>query len=320
MQTNSWRVATMTDVCVVGSFMMDMIVRTPRFPRPGETVTGSSLTTLPGGKGFNQAVAAARAGASTAMVGLLGADAFGDAFAVALAQEQIDSTAVSRTAAAGTGVGLPLVDDTGQNAIVIVPQANLAVDAAMIEHFASVIDGAQVVVLQLEIPDDAIVAAATIAHEAHAVVVLNPAPFRTLPAELLPLVDLLTPNEHELAQLAATIGASRSSVAETAMEVARRTGAQLVVTLGEAGALVVDSDGTTPVPAYSVHAIDTVGAGDAFTGNLAAGLAKGMPIRESARRANAAAALSVTAVGGAASAPTARQIDAFLGAHEGASC
>jgi len=310
----------MSDVCVVGSLMMDLIVRTPRFPAPGETVTGRSLVTLPGGKGFNQAVAANRAGASTAMVGCLGEDAFGQEFRDWLRREGIDATGVSSTNTAGTGVGMPVVDDSGQNAIVIVPQANLVADSAMVHGQEPVITAAKTLVLQLEIPDEANLAAAQVAKAAQATVLLNPAPFRPVPEELLELVDILIPNEHELEQLGAALGITADTVALLATAVRAQLGLDLVVTLGAAGALVVDADGITPVPAMRVEAVDTVGAGDTFIGNLAAHLARGVPLRAAVRTANAAAALSVTKVGGAASTPTTEQVDRFLATAGAAAC
>ena len=304
----------------MGSFMMDLIVRTPRFPAPGETITGRSLVILPGGKGFNQAVASARSGARTAMVGCLGNDAFGQDFREWLDRESIDASGVAVTDLAGTGVGMPVVDDSGQNAIVIIPQANLANDARIMHKHESVIAGSDVIVLQLEIPDDANLAAARLAKRAGAKVVLNPAPFRVLPSELLELVDLLVPNEHELEQLAQSLEVPVDGVEGVAHAIHQLLRIDLVVTLGDAGALVVDDEGVGGIPGMHVDPVDTVGAGDTFTGNLAAHIARGIPLREAVVRANAAAALSVTQVGGAASTPTAEQVEQFLRDMEVKTC
>lgn len=302
----------MTDVCVVGSFMMDLIVRSPRFPLPGETVTGISLTPMPGGKGFNQAIAAARAGASTAMVGCLGDDAYGAEFREWMRREGVDAEGVATTTVAGSGTAVPIVDDRGQNAIVIVPQANLEAHADTVQASAEKITGSKCLVMQLEIPDDANVEAARIAQAAGVHVVLNPAPFRELSRDLLELVDLVVPNEHELDQLAESLGIVRGDTEETARAVRDAIAVDLVVTIGADGALVVDSEGATTHPVPDVKPINTVGAGDTFTGNLAAGLARGASLRDATERANIAATISVTRVGAAASTPTSDEVDAFI--------
>lgn len=294
----------MSDVCIVGSFMMDLIARTPRFPKPGETITGSSFTMTPGGKGFNQAVAAARAGVAVSMVGCLGDDPYGAEFRAWLEREGIDAQGVATHAQAGTGVGLPMVDDQGQNCIVIIPRSNLELHADLVQQHAATIRDARVVVMQLEVPDDANQAAAVIAHDAGGMVILNPAPFRPIPVELLEHVDLLLPNESELSQLADSLGIDGGSgIASMAQAVQAKVNLDLIVTLGEDGALVIDGEGTQTVPSLKVEAVNTVGAGDTFTGNLAALLAQGLPLREAAAQANVAAAFSVTRQGSADSAP-----------------
>ena len=295
-------------VCVVGSFMMDLVAYAPRRPNPGETLIGTGFSAAPGGKGFNQAVAAARAGARTAMVGCVGDDDMGAQFRAMLAAEGIDATAVTVRPGAGTGVGLPLVEPGGQNSIVVVPRANGVVDVAQIVEAAPVIVGASVLMLQLELAVDAAVAAARIAHERGVTVILNPAPVCPLPAELLEHVDVLVPNEGELAALT---GRPVADPSEAATLLRERWGLDVVVTLGEQGALVLADGETTHVPARPVRAVDTVGAGDVFCGYLAAGLAQGRSLAGAAEIANAAAAISVTRTGSAASAPTADEVGAF---------
>jgi ribokinase len=246
------------------------------------------------------------------MVGCLGDDGFGQDFRDWLSKERIDATGVASTRDAGTGVGLPVVDDSGQNAIVIVPQANLSVDAGVILQHRATISSAKIVLLQLEIPDEANLEAARLARVSGATVILNPAPFRPISSELLGLVDMIVPNEHELQQLGASIGAGSGPVVEVSEAIRAALEVDLVVTLGADGALVIDASGTTRVAGMKVSAIDTVGAGDTFAGNLAANLARRVPLRQAVVRANAAAALSVTKVGGAASTPTAEEINRFV--------
>jgi ribokinase len=298
-------------VCVVGSFMMDLVAYAPRRPHAGETLIGTGFSSAPGGKGFNQAVAAARAGARTSMVGCVGDDDMGAQFRTMLAAEGIDATAVTMRPGAGTGVGLPLVEPGGQNSIVVVPRANRGVDAAQIVEAAPVIVDANVLVLQLELDVEAAVAAARIAHERGVTVILNPAPVCPLPAELLEHVDVLVPNEGELAALTGRPGVDPG---EAAAALRQQWGLDVVVTLGERGALVVAAGGPVHVPARSVTAVDTVGAGDVFCGYLAAGLAQGLGLAQAAEVANAAAAISVTRTGSAASAPTADEVSELASA------
>lgn len=301
----------MFDVCVVGSFMMDLIVKTPRFPNPGETIAGHSLVTLPGGKGFNQAVAATRSGAKTSMLGCIGDDAFGKEFKSWMSDEKIQSDGVKVSLTSGTGVGLPMVNDSGQNAIVIVPQANLSYDEKAVIQFAKTIESSKTVVMQLEIPDEANLAAAKIAKQAGAKVILNPAPFRHLSDKLLANIDILVPNETELEQLASDLGIPTGNVELSAKSIKAKYGFDLIVTLGEEGALIVADDIVRKVSGFTVKAVDTVGAGDTFIGNLASSIARGEELENAVRRANAAAALSVTKVGGAAATPTAQEVEDF---------
>ena len=296
--------------------MMDLIVKTPRFPNPGETIAGHSLVTLPGGKGFNQAVAASRSGGKTAMLGCVGDDAFGAEFKSWLSQENIDSAGVQVSLSAGTGVGLPMVNDEGENAIVIVPQANLTYNKSQVAQFRETISHAKTVVLQLEIPDDANLEAATIARKAGAKVILNPAPFRKLSDELLKNIDILVPNETELAQLASDLKLPSGTVEETAKAIKSKYSLDLIVTLGEEGAMIVTDDESIKVSGYKVDVIDSVGAGDTFIGNFASAIAKGESIQSAVSKANTAAALSVTKVGGATAAPFAATVQEFRSSRE----
>ena len=303
-------------VVVLGSFMMDLVVRAPRRPRPGETVIGTGFEMFLGGKGFNQAVAAARAGASTAMIGCLGSDDFGERFVAQLGADGIDTTHVRRDPHVGTGIGLPLVEDSGENSIVVIPQANHCLRPEHVEAAGDTIAGASVLLLQFELPFDTVCAAASIAHEAGLTVICNPAPARPDIAALDGLVDIFVPNRSEAAAL------TGSDDGEEAEELARRlearTGATTVLTLGAAGALVLDGRGPRRVDAHRVAVVDTVGAGDAFCGTLAARLARGEPLPEAVRRANAAGALAVTRPGAEPSMPTHEAVSALLASGDGA--
>ena len=278
---------------VVGSFMMDLVARTSRLPKPGETVIGESFAMFLGGKGFNQAVAAARADGDVAMVGRVGGDDFGRRFLAALDAEGIDRTGVSLDPRVGNGVGLPVVESSGQNAIVVIPQANHELTPSLLPR--EVIAGASVVLLQWELPEPVAVEAARIAREAGATVILNPAPAVGDIAAFEGLIDVLVPNEHE-ASVLGEVG-----------------GVDIVLTLGEKGSRVVERDGaTTDIAPHVVDCVDTVGAGDAFCGALAASLAGGASLVDAARIGNAAGACAVTIEGAEPSMPRRAAIDALL--------
>jgi ribokinase len=301
-------------VCVIGSFMMDLIVRAARRPQAGETVVGSSFTTFLGGKGFNQAVAAARAGARTSMIGRLGDDDYGRRFLAHLDHESIERSYVIVDTEVGTGIGLPLVEDSGENSIVIVPQANSRVSAADVRAAAAAIQSADVLLLQLELPVEAACEAARIARESATTVILNPAP---APGDagavdgLVGLVDVLVPNLTEASQLARR-GAADPDVARTATDLRDRFGGIVTVTLGSAGVYVLDGDGAQLIPAHNVPVVDTVGAGDAYCGALGAWLAAGASLRHAVRCANAAGALAVGTPGAEPAMPTRAAILSLL--------
>ena len=329
-------------VVVVGSVNVDLVVVAPRLPGPGETVTGGDVARHHGGKGGNQAVAAARLGARVAFVGAVGEDDFGIAARAALAAEGIDVTHLA-TASRPTGVALIVVDARAENLIAVAPGANASPTAASVAAAvaALAVGPGDVVLACREIPPDAVRAALAGARAAGAVAVLNPAPADGLDAATIALADVLTPNEAELALLAAAgtapagpaaaagpTGASAAPVAEAqpgsgAADVeatARRllaagpAGRAVVVTLGAAGALAVPAGGPAiRIPAGRVTPVDTTGAGDAFSGALAVGLAAGRPLAEAVRRAVAAAGLSTTRAGARAGMPTAAELAAFLG-------
>lgn len=295
----------MSRVVVVGSINVDLVVTADHLPRPGETVVGGQFARHFGGKGANQAVAAARAGASVTMVGAVGRDADGDASLAALAAEGIDVSRVRRVDAP-TGVAIIAVDRSGENLIVVASGANGEVstdDAALL----GLPDGSGVLLACLEIPMPAVTSAVIAARRIGLQSVVNPAPAQPLPAELLAAGPILTPNRDELL---ATTGAFDL---EVALELLAAAGARAVaVTLGSQGALLAEGDRRVHVPARSVNVVDATGAGDTFSGVLAAWIADGGSLDESVRAANAAAAVKVTQPGARGGMPTRQQIEAAL--------
>ena len=274
-------------VIVVGSVNADLVVRAERLPAPGETVTGGRFSRHGGGKGANQAVAAARLGARVTMVGAVGTDDLGDEALALLEREGIDIAAVARLDAP-TGVALIAVDAAGENQIAVASGANAELDAAAVER--AVRDaGPGAVLLSQEVPEAAVLAGS---RAAQGPVVLNPAPVRRLPDELAALGPILTPNAGEARELT---GEREPEAAARAL--AARTGAAVLVTLGARGVLVLDGGDAELLPAPRMDAVDTTGAGDAFNGALATALAEGRALREAAAFAVAAAALSTRAAG-----------------------
>lgn len=282
---------------------MDLVVRTPHLPAPGETVLGGPFETFPGGKGANQAVAAARMGARVTMVGRVGADAYGTELRSVLSREGVDLTAVRAAAGISTGVALITVDESGgENTIVVAGGANQRVSKEDVEGVAGLIRSADVLLMQLEVPLEAVAAAAKLAHAAGRRVVLNAAPAQPLPPDLLNAVDVLIVNQGEAAQIA---GASTDS---DPIDLAKRLQAKgvraVVITLGAEGALVAEGGATNQLPSARVDVVDTVGAGDAFCGSLAAMLAAGTPLLEAAKVGCIAGALAATKLGAIPSLPT----------------
>ncbi len=306
----------MADVVVVGSLNCDLVMRVLRLPRPGETVPGSGFETFVGGKGCNQAIAAARAGAKVAMIGRVGCDAYGDRILEVLRRAGVDVTGVVRDETEGTGVAQIFVDDAGQNVIGVAPRANGRVGAASLSAFTSLLERARVLLLQLEIPVEAGLEAARVVRAAGGRVVLNPAPIPADPAslrELLGAADLVVPNETEAEALTGVACADRARAAEAARALGAASGGAVVVTLGDRGAIVAER-GAEPVssPAFMVPVVDTTAAGDAFAGALAASLAAGADLVRAARLANAAGALACTRAGAEPSLPTREAIEALV--------
>jgi ribokinase len=294
-------------IVVIGSFNTDLTAYMERTPAAGETVMGYRFVTGPGGKGSNQAVAAARLGADVTFVGRVGNDAFGEIGIKMWEAEGINTQFVGRDPANSTGVAPIWVDDTGENRIVVVSGANMAVGHADVDAASSAITQADVLLVQLEIPLETSQYALQIARQHGVRTILNPAPAAKLPADMLILADYVTPNETELAILT-----GRAFDAENGASFLAHAEQTLVITMGAQGAQWIRKDGGKLIPTFPVDVVDTTGAGDAFNGGLAVALAEGKAIEEAITFANATAALSVTRLGTAPSMPTRTEVEALL--------
>ncbi|CAN5909076.1 ribokinase [soil metagenome] len=302
----------MGDVVVVGSCNLDLVVQVRRHPRPGETVLGTGHFENPGGKGANQAVAAARLGAAVAMVGRVGDDDAGRQLRDALTADGVDVSAVT-TSTRPSGIALITVDEAGENAIVVSPGANDDVDGAAVDAHRELLTDAAVCLLQLEIPDAGVTAAA---RAAGGTVILNPAPARPLDDALLAATTILVPNASELAWLADADEAVDIDAAAAQARSLALHGA-VVVTLGANGACVVHDDTVTHVAAPQVDAVDTTAAGDAFCGALADALARDAELVEAVRWATAAGACATLRSGAQRSLPDRAAVTAMLGDDPG---
>jgi ribokinase len=293
------------NVCVLGSANMDLVVTVDRVPKPSETVTGRHFAQIPGGKGANQALAAARAGGVVRMIGAVGRDEFGQRIRAALDTDGIDTTGLL-VADEPTGTAHIVVDAAGENSIVVVRGANGSVRTLTDDH-REVIRTSDVLLLQLELPIEVVNEAAIWAAEHGVRVVLTPAPVAPLPGDLLAAVDLLVPNEHEAALLTGGLDAR-----DAAQRLRSRGVDAVAVTMGRRGCLYADGEGVVEVPALDVVAIDTTAAGDTFVAAFTVALAEGRPVRESLDWATAAAAISVQRAGASTSMPYRPEIDALL--------
>ena len=299
-------------VLVLGSINRDLVLAVDAHPRPGETVSGSDIAEFPGGKGANQAVAAARAGAQTRLVGATGQDGFGASMRAFLAREGIDLTRVATVPDRPTGIAVILVDRNAENTVTVSPGANMALtaeDAETVDFYPG-----DLVVSQFEVPEGFIRAGFTKARAAGAITLFNPAPMKALTPDLLALCDILVLNETELE---AASGMDHLVSPDEIEAAARSLGAKsqgetrtIIVTLGAKGCLAVHPGGVLAISGRAVAAQDTTGAGDCFVGVLAAGLAEGRPLEDALERANRAAAISVTRAGAATSMPTRTELDA----------
>ncbi|NJR21220.1 MAG: ribokinase [Richelia sp. CSU_2_1] len=300
-------------VIVFGSINIDLVAKTPRLPQPGETVIGSNFCTSGGGKGANQAVAAARLGIPTYIIGRVGSDRFAEELLTNLQVYGVNASNVSIDPDTNSGIATIAVDDRGQNNIIVIPGANNNVGQAELEALKKLLPGATSLLLQLEIPLQIVQQVAAIAREAGVRTILDPAPARSdLPIELYRLTDIITPNEVEAAQLVGFPVNNSESAMLAGKELQQRGVKSAIVKLGAKGAVCVTESDSIFVPAFTVEAVDTVAAGDAFNGGLAAGLDVGLSLPEAVVWAAAAGALCATKIGAQTAMPDRPTFDAFL--------
>ena len=303
----------MKPIIVFGSINMDLVTKSPRLPRAGETLQGYEFFTAPGGKGANQAVAAARLGLPTYLLGRLGDDEFGRQLRRSLQESGVNTDRILVDQAASSGVAVITVDDAGENNIIIVAGTNGRVNHQDIDRLTDLLPGAAALLLQLEIPLPAVIAAAQAARRAGVSVILDPAPAKgDIPPELYPLVDIITPNEIEASQLVGFPVDGQEAAAKASAELRQRGVGSVIVKLGDRGVFCSTGEETFFVPAFSVQAVDTVAAGDAFNGGLAAALAEGRSLREAVVWGAAAGAISATKAGAQPSLPDRETFNNFL--------
>ncbi len=305
--------STTPKVTVVGSLNIDLVCHATHRPDKGETIIGDAFDIFTGGKGFNQATAAARLGAEVTLIGSVGTDPFGEMLLTATENEQINNRLVTKCTDIGTGIATIVIEPDGDNSIIVVPRANMALTTAEIDAAADSIADADVLLLQLETPIAASEHAAAIAKRHGTTVVLNPAPAQPLPDSLLRYIDILTPNQSET-ELLSGMKVNSQEAAQRAAEVLRARmvdteNTAVVLTLGEQGALMLTKTTSDPIPALSVEPVDTTGAGDAFCGALATAIASGETLQSAVAFANAAGAAATTVIGATPSMPTRAKIE-----------
>ena len=293
--------------CVLGSINMDLVTRVERFPRPGETLSGRSFQLFPGGKGANQAVALARLGGRVAMVGARGNDALGAQYDGVLQNAGVDTSGVA-VVEASTGTATIVVDARGENFILVVEGANAAVTPAYVERHQKAFAGADALLLQLEVPLESVVLAARLAKRAGTRVILDPAPARELPDELLAHVDILTPNETEAMILTGLDTKDEEGIRRAAEKLLARGAGRVIVKAGARGAYLAGPGSFVRVPGFAVKTVDTVAAGDSFNAGLAFALGEGRALTDAVRFANAVAGLSTTKEGAQSAMPVLAEV------------
>ena len=300
------------NIVVVGSLNMDLVAFTPRLPKMGETLLGTDFQTFPGGKGANQAVAAARLGATVSMIGKVGADSFGKTLTENLQANGVNTDHVFKDPQNPTGTAVITVDSEGRNTIVVISGSNFQLTPQDINQCQQVIASADVLLLQLETPIETVMRAAQIAHEKGVKVLLNPAPAQALPDALYTLVDVIIPNETEAALLTGSPVENQDQVIQAAQILLKKGAKNVLITLGKQGAVWLDAAGSRFSPAFVVNAVDSTAAGDAFIGGLGCALAQQMDIEDAMRWGSAAGALAVTRKGAQSSLPSKQELLDFL--------
>lgn len=302
----------------LGSCIMDLVFKVKRRPEIGETIVGLEFGMFTGGKGYNQAVAAARLGADVTFIGCLGMDYFGDLFITSLQNEGINTEHVLRKSNFGTGVASPVVYEAEKNnSIIIIPRANKAIMPDDIEPISAVISMSDLLMLQLEISMEASYRAAELAQKFDVPVMLNPAPYHKLPERFYGFVDLITPNEIEAEQLSGIKVIDLPSAKEAAKIIISRGPKQVVITMGQKGAYYCTSKQDLFVPAFRVNSVDPTAAGDAFCAGFAVAMLEGQSINEAIRMGNAAGGLATTVFGAEPSLPKKEQVNTLLSTHLG---
>lgn len=299
-------------VLVVGSANMDLVVTSERFPNPGETVFGKNFAMFPGGKGANQAVGCAKLGAKTYFLGKMGSDDFHNILNKSLGENGVDIKDVLVENDGQTGVALISVDSSGENEIIVISGTNMKFTKDDLLTKKDYFSKVKVVLCQLEIPVETVTLAARLTKENNALFILNPAPASELDDELLSFVDFLTPNESELEILSGCKVYEECSAEKAAKVLLDKGVKNVLVTVGERGAILVNKEGTKKFEACKMKAIDTTAAGDSFNGALAYSLSNGQTLNEAIQFANYAAALSVTKMGAQTSMPTLKEVEALL--------
>ena len=299
-------------IVVLGSINMDLVIRCGKLPVPGETLLAKSSQEICGGKGANQAVAAARAGGEVSMIGRVGNDAFGGRLVANLAHEGIDCSQVFRTEDCASGLAIVGVEDSGENAIMVVPGSNGRLCAEDVGRARSFIENSDVLLVQLEVPVDTVLAAVQVARNAGVKVILDPAPAPGAFPESLLEVDLVCPNEAEAEALTGIEVTTEESAIHAAMALQSRGAKQVAITMGDQGALLLDDCGGRMVPSFPVKAIDTTAAGDAFAGALGVRWAEGVTLEEAVRFGNAAGALAASRLGAQPGMGTREEIESLL--------
>jgi len=300
------------DIIVIGSLNMDLVVKAPRLPRPGETLAGSDFRTVPGGKGANQAVAAARLGAQVAMVGRVGQDVFGPRLLAGLADDGVDIRHVQQDSAAPTGTATIIVDERGENAIVVVAGANGRVGPGDVDAAQALFSTARLLILQFEIPLPTVEYAMGVAARHGLRVVVNPAPAHRVPVSFLHQADIVVLNETEAEAITGVSVVGTDSAAAVRQALQQAGEQATVVTVGERGAFLATAKDTLHVPTPRVPVVDTTAAGDAFVGGLAVSLLHGDPLHAAVRYATVAGALAVTKFGAQTSLPSASEVQALM--------
>ncbi len=298
-------------VIVVGSLNMDLVIRAPKIPRPGETVLGSDFRQVPGGKGANQADAAAKLGAETAILGAVGRDSMGSTLVQALKMDGVKVDMVLEKEDLPTGVAAIVVEDSGNNAITVAPGANSGLTPHDISSMEGIFKGAKVMLVQLETPLDTVKRALQLARENNVKTILNPAPAMELDDEIFSLVDIMTPNETELEILSGMDTSDLDKVERAGQHLLKKGVSRLIVTLGSQGSMDIVQDSATTYPAYKVKAVDTTAAGDSFNAALAVSIANGESMEDSIRFATKVGAMTVTKHGAQTSLPLVGQVEDF---------